>query len=260
MSEHKDTALYHPESDSVKGHKRETSCKDSHEACTWLPESNCAENGCKLQGPLACRWNPWEYNFIMGIIQTPPVLIMLCAFTIVGVITGNWWSMAIFGWVMIMWPLGLETFVLCRHCPYFSDNKKTLTCWALRYMPKWWKYNPRPLNRMEKFVVVYLLFIIPMFLWPVGWTVYGVYYMATNYQAFGQAALLGMIGMCFAVAVCGIQFFLVLWANNCPRCVNFSCPFNKVPKERVDAYLMMNPGMMEAWIKQGYKLGEVGKK
>ena len=99
-----------------------------------------------------------------------------------------------------------------------------------------------------------------MFVWPVGWTGYGIYYIATNYQTFGLAALLGMIGMCFAVAVGAIQFFLVLWANNCPRCVNFSCPFNKAPKELVDAYLMMNPEMKEAWIKEGYELGEAERK
>jgi hypothetical protein len=230
--------------------------------CTWKDESNCREKGCALNkcNILACRWNPKEYNFIMGIIQTPPVLIMLFAFIMLGVMTGNWWSMAVFGWVIIIWPLGLETLVLCRHCPYFADSGKALTCWALRYMPKWWKYDPRPLNGLEKFVVVYLLFTIPMFVWPVGWASYGIYYIAKNYQTFGLTALLGMIGMCFAVAVSSIQFFLVLWANNCPRCVNFSCPFNKVSSNVVNEYLELNPVMKDAWIKNGYKLSDLDKK
>ena len=41
MSEQKNTAFDHPESDSVKGHERETPNKRSREAYTWLPGSNC---------------------------------------------------------------------------------------------------------------------------------------------------------------------------------------------------------------------------
>ena len=255
MSENKNSVDRSRLAATGNNHVTNAGSRSSETACTWLPESNCAANDCKLKGPLACRWDPKEYNFIMGLIQTPQVLIMMAAFIILGVVTGNWWSMAIWAWIIIIWPLGLEPYVICRHCPFFTDEKKTLTCWALRYMPKWWKYDPRPLNRVEKFVVLYLLFIIPALVWPIGWTGYGIYYIATNYEAFGLAALLGMVGMCFAVTVCGIQFLAVLRANNCPRCVNFSCPLNKVPKELVDAYLMLNPVMKDAWVKNGYKIG-----
>jgi hypothetical protein len=95
-----------------------------------------------------------------------------------------------------------------------------------------------------------------MFFWPVGWAVYGIYYIAANYQSFGLIALLGMIGLCFAIVLTHLQFFLILWNKFCTRCVNFSCPYNKVPKETVDAYLELNPVMKEAWVKSGYKLDE----
>jgi hypothetical protein len=36
--------------------------------------------------------------------------------------------------------------------------------------------------------------------------------------------------------------------------VNFSCPLNNVPKELVDAYLVKNLIMKEAWEASGYKL------
>ena len=221
-----------------------------------MDESNCEKKGCKLfkYDILACRWNPREYNFIMGLIQTPPVLIMTIAFAVIGVLTGNWWSMAIYAWIAIIWPLGLETFVLCRHCPYYADSGKTLTCWALRYMPKWWKYDPRPCNKAEKFFVKYFLFIIPTFIWPAGWMLYGIRHVVIHYPTMGLAALLGMIGLAFAVIVSMAQFFFVLLANNCPRCVNFSCPLNKVPVKVVNEYLELNPIMKEAWIKHGYKL------
>lgn len=241
------------------GKGRRESAGGSSTACTWLPETNCGEKGCRLRGALACRWNPDEYNFLMGIVQTPPALIMTFTLVLVGVATGNWWCMALFAWIIIMWPLGLETLVLCRHCPYFTDSGKTLTCWALRYFRKWWSYSPRPLRGWEKFVVVCLLFGLPS-LWPIGWALYGIYHIAVNYHAFGLVALLGMIGACFATAVSSLQFFLILWARACNRCVNFSCPFNTVPPETVDAYLELNPVMKEAWVRSGYKPGKAEKR
>ena len=222
-------------------------------ACTWLQESNCKEKGCKLHRHIECRWDPSNYIFAMGIVQTVPALILTFTLVLVGIATGNWWSFLIFAWLFIIWPLGLETLVLCRHCPYFTDSKKTLTCWALRFFPKWWKYSPRPLNKLEKLVVKHLLFGFTTY-WPVGWCFNGIYYMSVNYQSFGLIALLGMIGLTFAVILTHIQFFLILWDKLCTKCVNFSCPFNKVPKEIVDSYLELNPVMKDAWIKSGYKL------
>jgi len=243
-------------SSKTKQNREQTCDKNLNTACTWLPESNCKEKGCKLHDQLVCRWDPKEYNFLMGVIQAVPSLILTFTFVFIGIATGNWWSMLIFAWLIIMWPLGLEQLVLCRHCPFFTDSKKTLTCWALRFWPKWWKYSPRPLNKLEKIAVTHLLFSIPMFFWPVGWCAYGIYYMSVNYHSFGLIALLGMIGLCFAVVLTHIQFFLILWKGYCSRCVNFSCPFNTVPKETVDAYLELNPVMKTAWIRSGYKLGK----
>ena len=225
-------------------------------ACTWKDKSNCEKAGCTLHNQLACRWDPANYNFLMGTVQTPPTIIMILSLVMVGLATGNWWNMLIWVWVIIIWPLGLETFVLCRHCPYFTDEGTRLTCWALRYWRKWWKYSPRPLNGIEKFVVVWLLFFLPMFLWPVGWSAYGIYYIAAHYSQFGLVALFGMISMTVATALACGQFFLILWTKACTECVNFSCPFNKVPKKTVDAYLELNPVMKQAWIESGYKLGE----
>jgi hypothetical protein len=240
----------------IRGKGLESTSNNPATACTWLPESNCKEKRCNLHNQLACRWDPKEYIFAMGVVQSVPSLILTFTFTYIGIATGNWWSMLIFGWLIVMWPLGFEQFVLCRHCPFFTDCKKTLTCWALRFWPKWWKYSPRPLNRLEKLSVSHLLFSIPMFFWPVGWCAYGIYYMATNYDSFGLIALLGMIGLSFAVTLTHAQFFLILWSRLCTRCVNFSCPFNKVPKETVDAYLEMNPVMKAAWIDSGYALNK----
>jgi len=63
-------------------------------------------------------------------------------------------------------------------------------------------------------------------------------------------ALLILLG----VSVFGVIFsFTFLFTRICIKCINFSCPFNKVPKELVDLYLNKNPNMKSAWLEHGYK-------
>jgi len=58
-----------------------------------------------------------------------------------------------------------------------------------------------------------------------------------------MATLVGFVGFAFS-----------LKKQICPRCVNFSCPLNAVPKPIVDKYLSKNPVMRKAWEKHGYQL------
>ena len=52
-----------------------------------------------------------------------------------------------------------------------------------------------------------------------------------------------------------IVFATILFGWLCLRCVNFSCPFNRVPKDVVDSFLKEKPKMRKAWEKKGYQLG-----
>jgi hypothetical protein len=52
-----------------------------------------------------------------------------------------------------------------------------------------------------------------------------------------------------------IVFFVILGRNTCSKCVNFSCLFNRVPKEVVDEYLKKNEVMRKVWEEAGYKIG-----
>jgi hypothetical protein len=65
--------------------------------------------------------------------------------------------------------------------------------------------------------------------------------------AWALAALAGALG-----------FALNLRRTVCTRCVNFSCPANRVPKPVIDAYLRLNPTMREAWEAAGYHLSDTG--
>ena len=110
------------------------------------------------------------------------------------------------------------------------------------------------MNRLEKTTLIFFFSFISLF--PVLAEAYGIWFMSADYAGFGLYALLGMIGITIATILAGAQFFLVLINDFCSRCVNFSCPLNRVTKPMVDKYLMNNPIMREAWGKSGYKLGE----
>lgn len=222
-------------------------------ACTWLPESNCKEGNCDLSRKLACRWDSKEYKFaIIGNI--PSAFMTVFGLIMVHVVTGMWWPyVAWVSWFMIIWPLGLEALVLCRHCPYYTDSGKTITCWALRFMPKWWKPSPRPMNRLERFVMKYLVWDLTM-VWAIPFVAYGIYHVYMNYQNFGYIVLSAMIGIFVALILSLWQFNVIMKMHNCSRCVAFSCPKNVVPRETVDAYLEMNPVMKAAWIDNGYEM------
>ena len=83
---------------------------------------------------------------------------------------------------------------------------------------------------------------------------YALWLMAADDTAFGMLALLGLVGVTLATILTGAQFFYILKARFCARCVNFSCPLNTVSRARVDAYLAHNLVMREAWEKSGYRL------
>ena len=229
---------------------------DSYVSCTWMDRSNCENDNCDISRTLACRWDPKEYKFAL-IGQMPLVFLTILSLIMTHMITGkiwpyfSWWF-----WFLIIWPLGLETLVLCRHCPYYTDSGKTLTCWALRFMPKWWKPSPKPMNRLEKFVFQYLVWDLSQ-IWGLPFAAYTSIYIVMNYQKFGAALLAAMIGIFICLAISIYQFFHIMKVHNCSRCVAFSCPKNTVPKKYVDKYLERNPVMKEAWVRDGYEMDEV---
>jgi hypothetical protein len=194
--------------------------------CTVQSVKIC-EN-CTLSTSLMCRYDAHDaMHFFMLAF---PFFVTVIG----GVIAGGygWW---LFGWLayMLFFFFVWEGRVLCSHCPYWSENAHVLHCHANYGVIKLWRYRPGPLNRSEKaqFLVGALLF----FLYPLV------------ILAIGQEYLLVGIGLASATS-----FGYLLYRNICVRCINFSCPLNHVAKDVVEAYLMRNPVMHQAWKESVY--------
>ena len=196
--------------------------------CTWADESVCA--GCDIKGRLVCR-HSWADLAAFGALFMPFFVASVAGMVRAGF---GWW---IVGWVayMALFFNVWETYVLCRHCPYYARSGSTLVCLANQGCLKIWDFEPGPATRGEQaqFLIgagLLVLFPFPFMLLGAQWLLAGI------------------------AAVCAVSFFYNLRVKTCRECVNFSCALNNTPREVRDAYLRRNPVMRDAWVASGYKL------
>jgi hypothetical protein len=157
------------------------------------------------------------------------IFLPLLVTTVGGVIQSGygWWLL---GWLAyaLFFFFGWEGRVLCSHCPYWAEPGRILRCHANYGVIKLWKYRPGPMSRSEQ----------AQFL--VGGLLLAAYPLV--FLILGHAYLLLVIGL-----VSAISFYYLLRRNICPRCVNFSCPFNAVDQATREAFFVRNPLIARAW-------------
>jgi membrane protease YdiL (CAAX protease family) len=189
-----------------------------------------------------------KYNKqLMRTFTRKPLLLFLFGFlvaaipAVVGIIFSG------LGLLLIVWLVYIIVFlqvwenkILCSHCPYYAVNGQTLRCHANYGLYKLWKYNPAPMSRAEQIQMVVGVSILIGFPFPL--------------LVFGQQWLFLILT---SVGILVMATILFGWL--CLRCINFSCPFNRVPKNTVDDFLTENPEMRKAWEESGYNLGSLEK-
>lgn len=202
--------------------------KNSNDICTQKDPSECID--CQIKEKLICHFHrKYLFNFVGFFL-----IFAITAF--IGVILAG------YGWFLLGW-VGFWLFffeiweirILCAHCPYYAEEGRTLRCIANYGSLKLWKYHPEPMNRSEKIQLLMGFAILVGY--PLIFLVLG--------------------GKFIFLVICIIQisiFFCFLMVKRCGKCVNFSCPFNHVKKEDVNAFLKKNPVMRKAWENKGYKI------
>ena len=224
-----------------------TSLRNSN--CTQDAQSDCSH--CAIEHQLACKWDKGIKNCFAA-IGFPPILIAISGMVLIGMASGTWWPIPAYVlYFMSMFGI-FEIRFLCSHCPYYDDDRKTLRCLGNHGSPKLWRYHPEPMNRLERFLMIFAVIAMIFFILPIAILGYGIGFLAVNYETFGLLPLLGLGAITFATILSSISFIAVMKTFFCPACVNFSCPLNTVPKQVVDTYLSKNPVMKAAWEKTGY--------
>jgi hypothetical protein len=204
--------------------------KNPHNICTWNKEEECSD--CSIKGKLICHFRSKYLLTFFGFFLAFAVT------SFIGVIiTGFGWFLL--GWIGF-WLFFFEVWeirILCSHCPYYAEEGNTLHCIANYGSLKLWKYHPEPMNLFEKVQLIIGFAILVGY--PLIFLILG-----------GQTIFL-------IISIIEIMiFFGFLLIKRCGDCPNFSCPFNRVKKEVVDAFLNRNPIMKKAWEDSGYKVSD----
>jgi hypothetical protein len=174
---------------------------------------------CSLDGKLMCRFEVRDaLSFALGFVPYGAIAVMGVVLGGYGIFLIGWLAYALF--FFLIW----EARVLCRHCPYWASEGRTLRCHANYGVFKLWDFDPNPMSRSEG--IQFLLGAIVFVGYPIPFMIIG-----------GQYAL------ALIAILIGIAGLVVLYRRTCSRCVNFSCPLNHVPQNLVDAYVEKNPAM-----------------
>ncbi|MFW9993390.1 MAG: hypothetical protein ACFFD4_15205 [Candidatus Odinarchaeota archaeon] len=222
--------------------------KNPHGLCTWDDSSDC--NSCENKGSLNCKWNSKVLMHFYK-ISLPFMVPAFLGLVIVG-FAGNWLPLIAYIAFWIFFFIFFEIFVLCRHCPYYAENGRILHCHANHGIPKLWKYHPGPANAFEKLGLLAGLVFFLFF--PLLAELLGIQVSLEKTPPDITTAVI-LVVLAAITLITAVIFAVLLVRNLCPRCVNFTCPLNRVPKAIRDKYLERNPIMREAWVKSGYKLG-----
>ncbi|MFW9965665.1 MAG: hypothetical protein ACFFEA_00790 [Candidatus Thorarchaeota archaeon] len=205
--------------------------KNPFNICIWKPKEECGN--CSLHNEIHCEMHRSDTLMFAGSAM------LFFIPSIGGMLYGGMWL-----WVIgyfIYWAIFFELWenrVLCSHCPFYAENGgqgHTLHCYANYGLYKTWPYNPSPMSRSHQ--IQFLVALVIFAGYPIPFLILS-----------NQLLFLGFTIMGIGVWLSVLKFKI------CPRCLNFSCPLNSVPKEIVDAFLRRNPVMMKSWIESGYEL------
>ena len=196
--------------------------------CTWKSENDCGN--CNDKEDLNCRFSgaklfqfyllclPFAIPAIMGVIQSG-------------------YSFYLSGWVImgVVFFGFLEIYLLCSHCPFYALKEPGIVCIANFGCPNFFRYQPGPISKSKKILLVFGFIIMGGY--PFVFMILGRQYLYFFITLFGL-----------------ILFWGVMLKFRCTRCVNFSCVFNRVPKNIVNSYLRKNHTMAKAWEDAGWQI------
>ncbi|NYT01170.1 MAG: hypothetical protein GKC10_00165 [Methanosarcinales archaeon] len=209
--------------------------------CTCSDGALCP--GCPLQGELHCRPDRNLQRFFI-LNQLPFLVLAFFSLGFRGLVAGGWWPLAGYALVCLAFLGPVETRFLCSHCPFYAREGKFVHCLAYNPFPRLWPFRPGPMSSGEKAVVA----AFALFIWSFPALALGhLLWPALRPAAGHSPAFLAAAGLELAVVLAALQFYYILSRCFCRRCLNFSCPFNRVPPAARREYLERNPAMKAAW-------------
>ncbi|MFX1271457.1 MAG: hypothetical protein ACFFAX_07200 [Promethearchaeota archaeon] len=217
--------------------------------CTWKDESICEE--CSLSEDLNCRYD----DKLVSCFRSRHIPFRLLGFAVTGVASlavNSIWPFLVFALVTVLNFTLIETWYLCRHCPFYSKDGRTLYCITLKGLPRLWNYDPAPIRKPEQYAMMAVGGFIDLF--PIVAGAFGVWVLIS--EGAGLTSIAFMIALTLAMLIGSVYLGRFLADSYCAKCVNLSCVMNKVPKAIAYDYLRRNPSLLEIWQTYGYEWDE----
>lgn len=214
--------------------------------CTWENGSICED--CKLSDDLNCRYD----DSLVSCFRSRHIPFRALGFVVTGAASlavNSFWPILIFALVTVLNFTAVETWYLCRHCPFYSKDGKFLSCITLKGMPRFWKYDPTPIGRSGQYTMIVVGGFIDLF--PIVAGALGVWAVFSVGAELVPLTIMTSLTLMMLVVSAYLGKFLA--DNYCTRCVNLSCAMNKVPIPVADEYLRRNPVLLEIWMACGYE-------
>ena len=101
----------------------------------------------------------------------------------------------------------IEYRFFCTHCPHYCNDSATTNCMFLWFVPKFFKKNPKPLNKFDIAMTVFGFAIAIFF--PIYW-------------------LMKSWLLCIIYFLAWTVLFLTVKRYECCRCIYLHCPANTV--------------------------------
>ncbi|MHA1943228.1 MAG: hypothetical protein ACW96M_02420 [Candidatus Thorarchaeota archaeon] len=212
--------------------------------CTSKDESVCV--ACEIEGELNCRYDE-ELVKCFRNRHYPFRALQLVVVAVTSLLIG-----LLFAVVLILNFTVIETRYLCRHCPFYEIEGKTLHCITLKGMPRIWEFDPTPIGRGEKIGMAAVGGFIDLF--PIAVAAYATWLQFTLGADLLSTAMYASLTLIALIAAGYLGKFL--GDNYCNKCVNLSCMMNKVPEELKEEYLRKNPEWLKIWESYGHVLGD----
>ena len=212
--------------------------------CIADPNSDC--DSCELNGQLICRF---EKSFVCKFVITNTFYRIIAILNLIfaGIILNQMWIVYTYFVIVLLIFFIIEPRLLCTHCPYYEKEGKFLKCWALRGMPKLWKYRPQPITKVEKSSMLVIGMYIDLF--PYVGIIWGIigFFLQTPEERVASIFVICLIIVAIIFTILVYYFGMQLIGENCKKCPNFSCAMNKTPDSLKDKFLDKNPKMKKAW-------------
>jgi hypothetical protein len=206
-----------------------------HDVCILGSGAECEE--CSLKAKFDCHFD-LKKLLRFGTVFFFIVIASAVGLVFSGLLTELWVYLIVLGVFSVIFFEFWEIRILCSHCAFYAENRKTIRCYGNYGSLKVWKYHPEPLSRSEKaqlaigFGILAAILVFPL-----------IILVANAHYIWTVAPIIGMLA-----------FLYVVRKYHCRKCFNFSCPFNHMPKPVIDEFLRRNPVMRKAWEEYGWQM------